>query len=105
MSIAMNAAISGVRVPLARQDVAAHNIANMTTPGFEQMNANQVEMATGGVQFTGTTRTPNPDSTTSGTDLAQQMVNMTINKNDMTANLKVLKTQDKMIGEVIDLLA
>jgi len=105
MSISMNAAISGIRVSLARQDSTAHNIANMSTPGFEQMNTQQAEMSTGGVRVTGTTRTPNPDPTTSGTDLAQQMVNMDINKTELTANIKVIKTQDKMIGDLIDLIA
>jgi hypothetical protein len=33
------------------------------------------------------------------------MVEMKLNKNDLTANTKVFKVQDKMIGEVIDLIA
>jgi flagellar basal-body rod protein FlgC len=105
MNVTLNTAVSGMQVSLVRQDVAANNIANMQTPGFEQVNARQTEMSPAGVRISGFSRTPNPNPQTSGTDLAQQMVDMKLNKNDLTANAKVFKMQDKMVGEVIDLIA
>jgi flagellar hook protein FlgE len=105
MNIAANTAIQGMQVPLVRQDVTANNIANVNTPGFEQRTARQTDVAPAGVRISNITRTPNPNPGMSGTDLAEQMVNMTVDKNTFTANAKVLKVQDKMIGEVIDLLA
>jgi flagellar hook protein FlgE len=105
MDISLNAAASGMQAAMARQNVTAHNIANAVTPGFEQMNSQQAETPPAGVRITGYTRTPNPSPDTSGTDLAQQMVNLKINQNDFTANTKVFKVKDKMIGEAIDLIA
>ena len=105
MDIALNAATSGMQVAIAQQNVTAHNIANATTPGFQQMNAQQAEMPPSGVRVTGYTRTPNPNPATSGTDLAQQMVNLKVNNNEFAANTKVFKVQDEMIGTAIDLIA
>jgi flagellar hook protein FlgE len=105
MDISLNAATSGMQAAMARQNVTAHNIANAVTPGFQQMNSQQAETPPAGVRITGYSRTPNPDSSTSGTDLAQQMVNLKVNNDDFTANTKVFKVKDRMIGEAIDLIA
>ena len=105
MDVTLNTATSGMQAAVTRQNVTAHNIANAVTPGFQQMNTQQAEMAPGGVRITGYMRTPNPNPRESGTDLAQQMVNLKINQNDFTANTKVFKVKDKMIGEAIDLIA
>jgi flagellar basal body rod protein FlgC len=105
MDITLNTATSGMRAAMTRQDVTAHNIANAVTPGFEQMNAHQTETAPAGTRVSSITRTPNPNPGMSGTDLARQMVDLKINNNDFTANTKVFKMKDKMVGEVIDLIA
>jgi flagellar hook protein FlgE len=105
MDVSLNAASSGMQTAMARQNVTAHNIANAVTPGFEQMNSQQAETPPAGVRITGYTRTPNANPSTSGTDLAQQMVNLKINNDDFTANTKVFKVKDRMLGEAIDLIA
>jgi flagellar hook protein FlgE len=105
MDLSLNAATSGMQTAMTRQAVAANNIANVETPGYRQMNSHQAETPPAGVRFTGVTRTPNPDKTTSGTDLAQQMVDLKVNNADFTANTKAFKVQDRMIGEAIDLIA
>jgi flagellar hook protein FlgE len=106
MDVTFNTAASGMQTAIARQNVTAHNIANAVTPGFEQMNAHQAETPPAGVRITGYTRTPNSEGPgASGTDLAQQMVDLKINQNDFTANTKVFKVKDKMVGEAIDLIA
>jgi len=94
-----------MQVAMARQNTTAHNIANVVTPGFQQMNTQQAEASPAGVRVTGYTRTPNPNPSESGTDLAQQMVNLNVNNDDFTANTKVFKVQDQMIGTAIDLIA
>jgi flagellar hook protein FlgE len=105
MDIALNAAASGMQAAITRQDVTANNIANAVTPGYQQMNARQTEMSPAGTRISDVTRTPNPNPTTSGTQLDQQMVNLNLNKYDLSANAKVVKVQDTMIGEAIDLIA
>lgn len=105
MDITLNTATSGMRTATTRQGVTANNIANVETPGYRQMNARQSEMTPAGTQISAITRTPNPNASASGTDLAQQMVDLKLNNYDFTANTKVFKVQDSMIGEAIDLIA
>jgi flagellar hook protein FlgE len=105
MNISLNTAAQGMQVPLMRQDVTANNIANVNTSGYEQMTARQTDVAPAGARISTITRTPNPNPDLSGTDLAGQTTNMMVDKNIFTANAKVFKAQDKMIGEAIDLLA
>jgi flagellar hook protein FlgE len=105
MDVTLNTASSGMQVAMARQNVTAHNIANATTPGFQQMNAQQAETVPSGVRITGYTRTPNPNPSASGTDLTQQMVDLKVNNNEFAANTKVFKVQDEMIGTAIDMIA
>lgn len=84
-------------------DVSANNIANVNTPGFEQSDLVQVSGNAGAVSGT-IRRIPNPDSTSSGTDLAKEMGGeMTMAKTGYSANLKVIKTQDEMLGNLLDI--
>jgi len=105
MDITLNTAVSGMQVSQARLNVTAHNIANVNTAGFQEMTAQQTEDSPSGVRISGYTRTPNPDASNSGTDLATQMTNLDIDKSSFTADTKVFKVQNEMIGTVIDMVA
>jgi flagellar hook protein FlgE len=105
MEISLNTAVSGMQVSLTRQDVTANNIANVQTQGYSQLNAQQTSVQPMGVRISAITQTPNPNPGESGTDLAQQMTNMIVDKNTLAANAKVFKVQNQMIGDVIDLIA
>ena len=104
MSMAIGASTSGIQTTFARQNYAAHNVANINTPGFEQINVSQTETKPG-VRISSLSRTPNPDATTSNTDLAEQTMHQMENKADLSANLKAAKVQDRMIGDLLDILA
>jgi flagellar hook protein FlgE len=105
MDVTMNTAASGMQVSLTRHEITANNVANVNTPAYEQMSARQAEVSPQGVRISGIVRTPDANPAGSGTDLAEQMTNMVVDKNTLSANAKVLKVQDRMIGEVIDLIA
>ncbi len=105
MDIGLNTAVQGMQVSLTRQDVTANNIANVQTRGYAQLNAQQASVQPMGVRVSAITPTPNPNPHESGTDLAQQMTNMIVDKNTFGANGKVFKVRDQMMGEVIDLIA
>lgn len=104
MDLSLTAATSGMQTAITRQDVTANNIANVETPGYQQMNVHQTEMTPAGTRISEITRTPNPNANISGTDLAQQMIDLKLNNYDFTANTKAFKVQDNMIGEAIDLI-
>jgi flagellar hook protein FlgE len=101
----MDVSIAGIRTTLTRNAVSANNVANVNTPGFGQSSVNQAETLPGGVRVTSISRTPNPDSTIAGTDLAKETGEQIQNKNTLSANLKVLKVKDAMLGELIDMIA
>jgi flagellar basal-body rod protein FlgC len=99
MNISSSAPLSGVKASTIRQDVTAHNIANISTPSFSAKSVVQSELANNSGTAVSSIR-----DTGSETDLAQSMVDLNVNKTTYTANLKVLKMQDKMVGELIDLI-
>lgn len=109
--------------------VTAHNLANVNTAGFQPQNA---LLATGpngkGVQLDAVlfqtdnirqdpTQRPQaadqpnfPQSVSSqdfvrssGTDMAREMVNMTVAQRTYEANTKMVQTADEMLGSLLDI--
>ena len=105
MQVSFNTALSGIQTALIREDVSANNVANINTRGFSQTDALQTAMSPAGVRISGLRSTPNSPSQDSNTDLAKEMVNQVINKEDVAANVKVIQTQDKMMGALLDIIA
>ncbi|MBN1760868.1 MAG: hypothetical protein JW863_21250 [Chitinispirillaceae bacterium] len=105
MNISAAAALSGVQASKLRTDIAANDIANINTPGYSQASPVQTGMQPAGTRIAAINKTPNDSVTLSNTDLATEMVELNNNKNTQGANLATIKVQDKMTGEVIDLLA
>ncbi len=105
MDITLNTATSGMQTAMTQLDVTANNIANVQTRGYSQITAQQSAMNPSGVQISGLVRTPDPNPAESGTDLTQQMTNMIVDKNTFGANGKVIKVQDQMLGDLVDLIA
>jgi flagellar hook protein FlgE len=105
MDVSFAAPISGMRTSLTRQDVTANNVANVNTPGFEERTVHQADMVPQGVRVSGITRTPNDSVELSNTDLAKQSVDQMVNRDTLTANTKVIKAKDRMIGTLLDMMA
>jgi flagellar hook protein FlgE len=105
MDISLSNALSGIQTVIKRQEVSAANVANVNTPGFEKYSANQTERSAGGVRIANISRTLNSDSDRSNTDIAREMVNQMINKNELTANTKVIRAQNNMTGALLDIIA
>lgn len=103
MQVSFSTSLSGIQAAIKRQDVTAHNVANVNTPGYEQIDVMQKEKAGGGVEISGLKRTPNPDKEHSNTDLAKEAVEQIQNKNSLKANVNAIKTQDKMLGALLDM--
>jgi flagellar basal body rod protein FlgB len=105
MAISFGSSISGINAAMQRQEVSAHNIANINTPGYGQYNAYQTDMAPQGTRISHVSRTPAPDNTISTTDLAKEAVEQKNDKNSLSANLKVMKVKDNMLESVLDIFA
>jgi flagellar hook protein FlgE len=105
MNISLSAGLSGIQAASFKESVSADNIANSTTDGFEKYNVSQAESTNmSGVKISSISRTPN-NGVESNTDLATEMVNQISNKNEFSGDLSVIKTQDKMTGALLDIMA
>jgi len=105
MGISFDAPISGIQAAMFSQDVTANNVANVNTPGFEQSLPYQTDIATGGTRVSNLAKTPNPDKNTSNTDLVEQTKEQKINGAAVQADVAVIRTQDKMMGTLLDMFA
>ncbi|HRH15959.1 MAG TPA: flagellar basal body protein [Aquabacterium sp.] len=90
---------SGMNAAMIQLDVSAHNIANAQTPGFKPQRAEMAAQPEGGVTAT-ITQTKEARSTLEG-DVVNQMAAGYYYR----ANLGVLKTEEKVMGSLLDTLA
>jgi flagellar hook protein FlgE len=108
MVSAMSAPLSGLYDATVRLDVAANNIANADTPGFQPAVVSSVEAPGGGVTSSVTMAGPPPpeDSTAlSGTDLAGELLNLTLVRLAFMANARAVGMASDMPSTVLDFLA
>ncbi|HWE95302.1 MAG TPA: flagellar basal body protein [Tepidisphaeraceae bacterium] len=102
-------ALSGMQAAQTQLNVAANNIANADTPGYQSRRADLVELSTGGVGVAGVTAdtTPAPQSdgsNGSNVDLPSQLVSLQQAKTLYAANAMVVKAADQMTGTLLDIL-
>ena len=90
---------SGMSAAMLRLDASANNIANGQTPGYRRQFVQQESQAGGGVT-TSVAQASEP-----GADLAADIVEQMISSYSFKANLHVIKTQDEMLGSLLDLHA
>ncbi len=104
MAIPFLSPISGIKAAIKRHDITAHDVANINTPGYEEQVPHQVETKPYGTKISHISRTPNPSKESSNTDLAEETKEQIRNRRALSANVKVIKAKDDMLGEVIDLV-
>lgn len=93
-------ALSGISAASMQMGAAAHNIANMETPHFRrQQVAQAAEAALGGVT------TSLNFSGVEGDALANDLVQHKAASYQYIANLRVIRTQDRMMGSLLDMQA
>jgi flagellar hook-associated protein FlgK len=96
MNAVSSIAMSGLQAAQTRIASAAHNIANAVTPNLRRQVVAQQTAANGGVATT-IERAP-----AAGEALAADLVALKLAQHLFTANLKVLRTQDQMLGTLLD---
>jgi flagellar basal-body rod protein FlgC len=100
----MYASASGLNAARTTLDVAAHNIANASTAGFQPLRAEHRAVApSGGVQTTITQSDAPPLADMSGTDLATEMVNTVVASHAYDANAQMvsaLMDRDRYLFDV-----
>lgn len=96
MSSTLSIAFSGMQAAHVQLGAAGHNIANQGTPGFRRQTVQAQALPTGGVQVS-PGRASEP-----GTALEEDIVGLMQAKHAFLANLAVFKTQDRMMGSLLD---
>lgn len=97
MSALSAMSLSGMNAARTALNASAHNLANLPTAGFRREQAVMASAVGGGVTAS-LTRVPEP-----GNAVATDIVGQLIAKNQFLANLAVFKTNDQMLGSLLDL--
>lgn len=92
-------ALSGLNAASSQLATAAHNIANAQTPGFRRQLVEQTAQPDGGVVAS------IGRVATAGEALAEDVVTQMSATYAFTANVLTLKTQDRMLGSLLDMKA
>jgi flagellar hook protein FlgE len=102
-AVAMNSvasiALSGLTAASSRLSAAAHNIANAQTPGLRRQLVQQAANPEGGVLAS------IGHAAASGDALIEDVVAQMSATYAFKANVLTLKTQDRMLGHLLDLRA
>ena len=91
---------SGLQAAQLRLDSAAHNVANMNTAGFKRQ-----AVAQEAVPDLGGTRASLGQAGEEGVALEQEAVEQMAATYAYKANLQTIKTQDEMMGALLDVRA
>lgn len=89
-------ALSGMNAAQNRLNAAAHNVANLNTPGFNRQEVVDTPASRGGVN------SALRAASTPGSSLEADVVSQLQAKNAFMANLAVFKAHDKNMGALLD---
>jgi flagellar hook protein FlgE len=99
MDMSINASVSGLNAATIRQNVTAQNVANVNTNPYAPKEALQSEVFPVGTKVSAVR-----ENAVGTNDIAREMVNLNENKNMYSMNAKAFKMQDRMRGEIINLV-
>lgn len=103
MNSTLSIAMSGLNAASTRLNVSAHNIANSQTNGFKRQQVEQTALAQGGVSVTvDSVSAPEQAPLASLTDDIVQQMSAAY---EFKANLKVIQTEQDLLGQLLDLRA
>jgi flagellar basal-body rod protein FlgC len=110
---ALSAGASGLNANQQALGVAAHNVANANTQGYQPQQAQFQEASPAGSGVTLSAQGRGlaaaeggaASSAASGTDLATEITNSLVYKASFDLNAKVIQEADKRIGTLIDIKA
>lgn len=112
----MTSAISALSAFGKRMGVIANNVANVASDGFKKSRVLMEDQDPGGVRVTlSRVETPGPrimEETAAGLEekelsnvsLEEEIPNALLTEKMFTANTKVVKTEEEMIGSVLDII-
>ena len=115
MISAVSASLSGLSAQQRKVETTAHNVANVETDGFEKTRLTLEEGPQGGVTSrVETVTTPGPlalELTAEGerlversnVDLTEEIPSLVLARRAYEADVKVIQTEDEMVGSLLDI--
>ena len=108
MSIsALSAGVSGLTANQRALDVAAHNVANANTPGFQPQAAAFEESSPAGsgvsLSVEGRSASTAEAGKPNGVDLAKEITDTLVYKVGVDLSAKLVKASDEALGSLIDI--
>jgi len=97
---AFSVAASGLRSAELRLSASAHNVANLTTPSFRPLRAEQTSVEGGGSSVE-LRQAASPQEV----DLARELIQQILATSQFDASLRVLAVATEMRGQLLDQLA
>jgi len=94
------AALSGMRAAQLRLDTGAHNVANAQTPGFQRHSVTQTTRP--GLDGVDAQAARGAASGGDVSHLANDLVDGRVSLYSFAANLRVVETEDRMLGTLLD---
>lgn len=101
MNISNN--ISSIQAHQNMMNTTARNVANVNSEGFVPNDTRMVN--NGGSVTTNTRKADNNGSVKSQTDLAKEIPNQIVAQNATAVNVTAIKTQNEMLGSLLDIKA
>lgn len=96
--------LSGLNAASLGMGVTANNVANANSDGYKAKRLDLEESREGGVQESRLAESQEPTVPGgSNVDYATEMTNMMTQSGSYAANLQVMKTQDEMLGQLMDM--
>ncbi|MBP1626072.1 MAG: uncharacterized protein H6Q00_547 [Holophagaceae bacterium] len=96
--------LSGLNAASQGLAVTANNVANANTEGYKTKRLDLEEVKEGGVRASKVTESQESTGPgSSNVDYATEMTNLMTQAGAYNANLQVMKTQDQMLGQFMDM--
>ena len=112
----LNSTVSALQAYKSQMEVTSNNIANVNTEGFKKSKATLQEGTNGGVQVDiKQVDTPGHryqalegdqmvERETSNVDLSEEVPQMMVTQHAYQANMKVIQTQDEILGNMLNIV-
>jgi len=116
MILPVSSTVSALQAYKSQIEVTSNNIANVNTDGFKKSKAVLKEGANGDVQvYENRIDTPGHpyqalegsqmvEKETSNVDLTEELPQLMVTQHAYTANMKVIQTQDEVLGNTLDIV-
>lgn len=96
--------LSGLNAASLGLGVTANNVANANSDGYQAKRLDLEDQSEGGVKASQTVASQEPTVPGgSNVDYATEMTNAMTQSTAYTANLQVMKTEDQMLGQFLDM--